>query len=347
MVAQFPSSTNVFVRDHAASGNLIVDFSRDPKKFAVASYAQIVPVTKTAGYYMEMSVEEAGRLLNANLEDFAWPDGQSAPEDFDGTESFQFKEFLTQRRKFGATLGDKTIDQSSWDITASHAGIKAQQAMTARTQLVVSIATNANNYPAAHTADVAAGIPGNTGKWSASTTARQDIRRSITHACEQILDSTLAAVDLDAMQLVVSSNCAREMALSQEIVDYIKGSPEALAQVRGELPNENVMYGLPSQLYGVPVVVEKTRKTTSRKGATRATSAVMPDASPFICSRPGDLEGLYGAPSFSTITLFMLEEMTTETKHDDDNRLTRLRVVEDYVPVMTAPVSGFLFTNAI
>lgn len=192
MVAQFPSSTNVFVRDHAASGNLIVDFSRDPKKFAVASYAQIVPVTKTAGYYMEMSVEEAGRLLNAELEDFAWPDGQNAPEDFDGTEAFQFKEFLTQRRKFGATLGDKTIDQSSWDITASHAGIKAQQAMTARTQLVVGIATNAANYPTAHTSDVDA-ITGNTGKWSASTTARQDIRRSITHACEQILDSTLAA----------------------------------------------------------------------------------------------------------------------------------------------------------
>ena len=51
MVAQFPSSTNVFVRDHAASGNLIVDFSRDPKKFAVASYAQIVPVVADCCIY--------------------------------------------------------------------------------------------------------------------------------------------------------------------------------------------------------------------------------------------------------------------------------------------------------
>jgi hypothetical protein len=43
--------------------------------------------------------------------------------------------------------------------------------------------------------------------------------------------------------------------------------------------------------------------------------------------------------------MFMLEEMTVETRQDPDNRLTKGRVVEDYATVMTAPVSGFLFTG--
>ena len=85
-----------------------------------------------------------------------------------------------------------------------------------------------------------------------------DIKRSIAHACETILDDTLAGVDLDDLMLVMSTGCAKEIGLSQELVDYIKGSPEALAQVRGELPNYNAIYGLPARLYGIPVVVEKT-----------------------------------------------------------------------------------------
>lgn len=346
MVAQYPSSTNVFVRDHAATGNLVVDFSRDPKKFAVNQYCQLVPVDKVAGYYLEMTVEEAGRIINTDLSDFAWPDGRPAPEDYDGTESFEFKEFNAKRKKFGVTLGDRTIDQASWDITAKHAGIKAQQAMTARTQLVVTELTTTGNYSASHTSAVSS-ITGNTGNWAQSTTARQDIKRSIAHACETILDDTLGGVNLDDLILVMSTGCAKEVALSQELVDYIKGSPEALAQVRGELPNDNAIYGLPAKLYGVPVVIEKTRKVTSRKGATKAVSSVLADGTPFISSRPGGLEGLYGAPSFSTATIFIKEEMATETKHDDDNRLTRIRIVEDYDVVMTAPVSGFLFTGAV
>lgn len=346
MVAQFPSSTNVFVRDHAATGNLVVDFSRDPKKFAIASYAQIVPVEKTAGYYLEMTVEEAGRVVNNDLADFAWPDGRPAPEDYDGTESFQFKDFLSKRLKFGVTLGDKTIQQASWDIVAKHAGLKAQQAMTARTQAAITELTNASNYAASHVSAVSA-ISGNTGNWAASTTARQTIKRSLAHACETILDDTLGGVDLNDLQMVISTGCAKEISLSQELVDYIKGSPEALAQIRGELPNENAIYGLPAKLYGVPIVVEKTRKVTSRKGATRAVSNVLADATPFICSRPGGMTGMYGAPSFSTCTIFMLEEMATETRQDLDDRLTRIRIVEDYAVVMTAPVSGFLFTGAV
>ena len=43
----------------------------------------------------------------------------------------------------------------------------------------------------------------------------------------------------------------------------------------------------------------------------------------------------------------MMEEMTTEVLRDEKDRRTLLRVVENYDVVLTAPVSGFLFTDTI
>ena len=348
MVAQHPGSHNVFVQDHEASNKLVVDFSRNPKEFAVAKYCQIVPVKKVAGYYMEMTVEEAGRILNTDGAEFAWPDAQEAPSQWDGTESFEFKNFRTRRYVYGAALGELTIDQASWDIVAQHAAIKAQQAMTMRTQLAITELTTSGNYASSHTSAVAS-ISGNTGTWAASTTARQDIRRSLNHAANTIRKDTLGSVKPDQLMVVMSPGCAKEIAECQEIVDYIKGSPDAWAATKGDLAdqNRNSAYGLPPKLYGYDIVIEDAVKVTSRKGATKSTSFVLADATPFMCARIGGLEGLYGAPSFSTCTIFMQEEMTTQTRNDPDNRRTVVRVVENFDPVLTAPVSGFLFTSAV
>jgi hypothetical protein len=346
MVVQFPAASNVYVADHEASGRMTVDFSRNVNDFAVNTYTQLQPVTKTTGYYREVTIEEAGRLLNTNLSNFAWADGAPAPEGWDGTESFQWLAYRAERYQFAVSLGDLTIDQASWDIRNEYAAKKSQQAMTARTQLAITALTTAGNYAATHTASVAA-ISGNTGTWAASTTARQDIKRSLNHAANIILQDTLAGIDVNDLVLVMSPGCAKEMSECQEIVDHIKGSPDALAQVRGELPGKNAIYGLPDKLYGFPIVIEKTVKTTSRKGATKATSFVLPDATPFMCARPGGLVGVFGAPSFSTCVVFMYEEMTVETLRDEKDRRTLLRVVENYDVVMTAPVSGFLFTSAV
>ncbi len=190
-------------------------------------------------------------------------------------------------------------------------------------------------------------IAGNTGNWAQSTTARQDIKRSFNEAAEVILDDTLAAVDINDLMVVINSRLASNMSLTQEIVDYIKGSPEALAQVRGELPGSNTFYGLPDKLYGFPLIVEKSRKVTTHKGATTARSQVLPNATPFMCARPGGLVGVQNAPNFSTVAIFVQEEMTAETKRDDDNRRTKARIVDTYVAKMIAPVSGVLYTGAM
>lgn len=217
--------------------------------------------------------------------------------------------------------------------------------MTARTQLAVTALTTTANYPADHVMDVTA-ISGNTGNWAQSTTARQDIKRSLITATEKILDDTLSAIDPESLQLVINSALAGMVSECQEIVDYIKGSPEAYAQVRGELPNRNKFYGLPERLYGFPVVVEDTRKVTTRKGQTTARSQILPTATPFLAARPGELVGVAEAPNFSTCVIFAQEEMTVETMEDVNNRRVVGRVVENVVAKIVAPVSGVLFTNA-
>ena len=345
MPAVFPGPLNAFIRDHDASNKMVIDFARNLNKFAVNQYMQIIPVKKMAGYYLEMTIEEAGRIQFTNLRDFVWYDAQPAPEGNKGLESFIYKPFECIRYAFPFLLGDLTVDQASWNILAQHSSIHSRQAMTARTQLAITAMTTTGNYDASHVLDVTT-IAGNTGNWTASTTARQDIKRSLVTGAEKILDDTLAAVELDDLVLVINSALAGELSETQEIVDYIKGTPDSLAQIRGELPGRNVMYGLPDKLYGFPVVVEKTRKVTSRKGATRAASQILPKATPFLAARPGGLVGVADAPNFSTGVMFVFEEMTVETLRDAPNRRVMGRVVENLVAKVVAPASGILYTAA-
>jgi hypothetical protein len=345
MTAAYPSSTNVFVPDHAASGKLVIDFARNIKDFAVNEWCQIVPVKKVIGLYLKMTIEEAGRIQQTNLANFAWPDGADAPKGDDGAESFEFQTYRTERRAFPVRLGDLTIDQASWNITAQHASIKARQAMTARTQLAVTSAVTSGNYDASHRLDVTA-ITSNSGSWAESTSSRQDIKRSLNTAANLILLDTLNGVRMNDLIVVINPTLAAEMSECQEIVDYLKHSPDALAQVRGELPGKNVMFGLPDKLYGFPLVVEATAKVTSKKGATRAANYILPTATPFMCARPGGLVGVADSPNFSTHVLFAAEEMTVETLKDVNNRYQVIRVVENVAAYTVAGVSGVLFSNA-
>lgn len=342
MSAAFPGQFNTFLPNTAATKNLVIDFSRNPNKFALPKYVQYVPVKQNVGRYIEMTVEMAGRILNSDLSDLVWADNNDAPSGAAGQESFEFKGYLTQRYATAFQLGQMAVEQAEWDILAQHARIHAQRMMTARTVRVMAMVQNAANYAASNTAAVSAI---GTGKHDESTTARKDIKRSLDYAADIIRKNTLGAVEPKDLIFVCSPGYARKVAVSQELVDHIKGSTDALKEIEQGL-GPNSQYGLPSRLYGYEVRVEDSYKVTSRKGATRVAAPVMDDTKPFMCSRPGDLEGVEGSPSFSSITLFLKEEMTVESKHDKDNRNHKGRVVDDYDEVLTAPSATFLFTSA-
>jgi hypothetical protein len=146
MSAAYPGGSNTFVPSHEASGKMVVDFSRNAKKFAIAKYAQLVPVKKNVGYYLKMTIDECARVLDASGNNFDWAPGNDAPHGNDGTESFEWKGFQTQRKAYAFNLDYLTVEQASWDILAQHGRIKAQQAMTVRTMLAIAAATTSGNY---------------------------------------------------------------------------------------------------------------------------------------------------------------------------------------------------------
>lgn len=104
-------------------------------------------------------------------------------------------------------------------------------------------------------------------------------------------------------------------------------------------------YGVPETLYGFPVVVDETRKVTSKKGGTRTVESVFPANQAVLLARPGGMEGTAGAINFAALVFFMKEEMTVETKDDPDNRRTMGRVVEDFDCRLVAPAAAVLLTN--
>ncbi|MDE2104185.1 MAG: hypothetical protein KGL39_43515 [Patescibacteria group bacterium] len=342
----YPSGTNTYVPNLEGSNNLLVDFGRNVQDFAINRYTQIAPVKTNVGLYTVMTVEEAGRILDTDGANFAWADGQDFPERNEGNESFQFNSFNTIRRGFGYKLGRLSTEQAAWDIQSQHARIKAQQAMTMRTYFVMNALTTTANYSSNHYSAVSS-ISGNSGNFAQSTTARQDIKRSLNYAAQQIMLDTLSAVKGQQLILVIGPALAASLAATQEIVDYIKGSKDAAAAIKGEVPGYNKMFGLPDQLYGYELIVDDASYVTSRKGATRAASFVWPSTTAVMLARPGDLVAPSNeGPNFSTCTLFMKEEMTVENDIDQWHRLTRGRVTEDYQAALTAPVTGFVFTSA-
>lgn len=348
MAAAYPGPFTVHIPTHRG---LVVDFARNVKRFPVTRYTQTVPVTKLYDYYQRMTIEEAGRVLSTTLDDKIWADGQPRPERNEGTESFEFFPYRCERYYFGATLGNLTIENADWDVTAQHQSIYARQAMTARTQLAITELTTQGNYAASHVLDVTTisnSLGANAGNWVQSTASRQDIKRSLFTAAEVIRDDTLDAVAMEDLVLVINSQLAAAISLSQELVDYIKASPEAAYMIKGEGKawNPNADYGLPDKLYGFSLVVEGTRKITSAKGASSVSkSQILATGTPFMCARPGALEAPVG-PNFSTCVGFAYLEMGVETVNDGINKRQLMGVTEIVKYELAAPVSGILFTNA-
>lgn len=340
----YPGQFNTYLISHDATNNLIVAYSRNPKDFACAEYMQIVPVTKTTGAYLKITPEEAGRVLDSTLTAFRWDDGQESPEHNEGLESHDWATYRAARYAFGFNLGDLTVEQASWDILSMHAQIHAQQAMTARTVSVQNKLLTTSNWDSNHFS-TAASIP-NSGQFDQGTVTNLYLKQALNYAAQKTIKDTLGQVKPKDLVTVMNPADAAAISMSQEVHSYIKESPFALAQLRGDSPSQNGKYGMPDYIYGYRIIIEDAVKTTSAKGATTAHAYVMTTQNVLMLARVGGIEARYGGPSFSTATLFMMEEMTVETKRDDDNRRTKGRVVENYDIVMTAPIAGYLFTSA-
>lgn len=347
-MAAIPGGSNTYVPSHEATGRMVVDFSRNIKDFAVNQYTKLVKVDKDHGLYQKNNWDRNGILLSDDGSDRLWRDGMTRPGGRDNLKEFEWLSYRTERFSEQFTLGDKAVNQASADLIAIHSAMLAQQMMTLRTSKALKLLQTNANHLSAHVFTISDGSK-TTGRWDVSTTARMDIKRSIDQGVNQLMDTTLAAIKPDDLYLVMGPTCAQRLSVTQEIVDYIKGSPDALAYIKGELrtQNPNAGFGLPPKLYNVNLVIEHTRAVTSKRRATKVTTHVCNNDKPFLIARPGGLEGVNGAPAFSAVTNFVYEEMKVETKRDKDNRRTTGYITDDYVYVLTSPEAVILFDDVL
>lgn len=337
---------NTYVKDHAASGRLTIEFSRNPKEFPLVNYIQIRPVTKQSGYYLRIDQRQAGRLIGGEITDFVWPDGNPRPQPRQNGMEFNFEDYFCTRRNFGQPIGDLAREQADFSVEDTQEGIQAQQAMTARTKLVHDALDLSGNWDAAHY-KVVTTISGVSGTWDAALSTNLYIKKSINYGVLQIMKSTLSKVRKKDLILVMNPTTAVAISETQEIVDHVKQSPEAYGQLQGNSGKWSE-YGLPDRLYGIPIFVEDAVMVTTPKGAsTQTESFVMGDGKVYLLSRPGGLVSKGGGPSFSTVTLFAKEEMTVQRKHDEYNRLVNIDVVDHVGVGLTAPAAGFAFRGVL
>lgn len=337
---------NTYVPSFEASGDLVVNYSRNPKDFALNSYVTLTPVEKSTGYFLQINPDNAARIVSSTSADYVWPDGNDAPTGAWNTQDFQFAPFLTKRYNYPFRLGYKAVEQAAWKILSTHAAMAAQQCMTSRTLEVNTLLDTTGSYASGHvfSATTAGG-----GFWSDGTAANPIILAGLNYAAFKIQKATIGVVRPRDLVLVISPETANAMARSQEIHTYLAQSPAALAQVRGDVPSQNGLWGLPDTLYGFRLAIEDAVRVSTIKNVagTATTDYIKDENTAWLVARPGQLVGSEGATSFSTCHIFVYEEMTVESKDDVDNRRHQGRVVDDRGSVIVSNVSGCKFTNVL
>lgn len=340
----YPSGSNTYVPSFDATGHLVVSFSRNPKDFSLNKYVQLTPVKKGSGYWLKITAEVAARVINTDkLREFVWHDGDDAPTGDWNLESFKWYQYATERYAFAFRLGYKANEQADWKILAAHADYAAQDAMTARTIKVLNVLTDTANHDTNHYATATALVGG---YLDSGTPTDPRLKKLINAIMFQIQKDTLGAVKPKDIMMVGSPTLFDKLGRSQEVHTYLKESPVALAQVRGDSPSQNGQWGLPDQLYGMPLVCEDAVSVSSKKGAARVADYVLGSDKLIFVTRKGGLVSPAGGPSFSSVHVFSYEEMTVEQRDDVDNRRIAGRVVDDYDVKLVSPASTYLVTSA-
>lgn len=356
----FPGGQNTWVNSPTATKGMMVGYSRNPKTFPSNRYLQIIPSSKPSGYYGVWTSRQAGRILTPDGKEWIWADGGERPGGLGNLESWTWNPLLLRRYAPAFTLGNIAISAADFPILINQGTVPAQQLMTLRALQIVNslknppLGTNPSDPTpwGTNTSATASGITNVNGNWSNGSDGLgannpPNIKISLNFGQAAIVLNTLGAVRPDNMRLLINYNTASRMATAPEVISYLKYGPYALGQLKGDVPTQNDMWGLPPTLYGMEVVIEDTVVVTSLKGtAVEVIVPVFPDGAAWIVSRIGAIEGVEGSPNLSTVQMYYYEhEMTVQTFSDNYNERTVGSVVSMFGVVVPNVYSSYYFQD--
>lgn len=357
---RFASATNVFIPQ--ATGQVIA-YVRDKSRFKVNQYWQTVRSTaedssgKPVCLYAFLDPDEPIRVVTE--QEYRWPFGQPRPASDQNLGNFKWEEVRMERSWFGYQM-DELIDTNAdnWNPKAFFNAIQATKAMTTATWRCIQLLETAANW-GANTAS-AASLSGVSGRWDLASDDENSphflaIKKTVDAARVRVNLATNGISQPNDQMLIISPELAQAMANTAEIHKYLAGSPFALAQVKGDAPNQNQIWGLPETLYGMKVIVEDASRVSVRQNAAGTVATLLTEkayikskTSAVICSRIGGLDGQAGSPSFSTLQRYYYKwDMAVEARKDEWNKLVEAGVVDCFKEVLAAPQSGYLITNVM
>ena len=349
MSTMYAGANNVFVPAFDTQAKLIVNYSRDPKKYVINNLMTITTVDKPIGKYMRIKPETQGQVTSNTGNSSRWADGAPRPLMLETGQKFEWLEYFAERYIRDFPIGYATEENAVWDIVATQSGALANQLMSLRAFDFYTVIQDTSNYVTGNFSAVTS-IPGVAGTWDAATITARYIQKSIRYAISQVVKSTMNAVTADDLVLVVGPTVAGKMAESGEVADYLAQNPDATRYIQGELFQKQLaQYGLPPRLYGVNIMVDPLVLDESSLGATSNKVFAPGDTSAYLIARPGSLNGNAGGSSFSFVHNFMWKdaEMATEIIDDPLNKRKILSVYEWRKIQAVANEAAFLFTSCV
>lgn len=344
MATGYPGNVNPYIPTLELSGNLMVSFSRNVSDFPLNKYVTITPVKLPFGEYLYFNPLDLSRIRNAP-HGSKWAAGTLRPTGFHNTLGFEAKSFRCQRYNHSITLDQLAVDVANWPIQKTHSEALAQEAMTERSYQVCAKLMDTSLYPASHvtTANALAG-----GFLDGGTTADPRIFKALSGASQLVQRDSMGRVRQGDLFCLMNHNTAIKLSRSRELREYVMQQQNAQGMISFDGKGGSWLnrYGLPDNLYSYPVVVEDTLYNGYNRGnSSEVGQVVFPDNKIFIGVRKGGLESTEGAASYSTVHLFMYEDMTVEANPDVRHRLMYLDVVDHFDTQVVAPVTGVVIEN--
>jgi hypothetical protein len=150
---------------------------------------------------------------------------------------------------------------------------------------------------------------------------------------------------------IISPPLAKLMSSAPELTNYCRESPYAREFINNGFDPQYNLWGIPARYRGFKFAVEDAPIVTERPlasgvEATTNRTYIKNDTTAVMVARPGTLDGVYGAPSFSTIQIYHVGGlMEVEERSDTWNRRVEGTVSEDYKEVIASSISGYLITS--
>lgn len=354
MTLRYGSATNGFIPEWAGQ---IIAFVRQPDKFKINKYIQLVPSDEPIGVYSILSRDESVRVVTS--EEFVWMDGADMPSGDAYGSRFDTDTFTCQRYAFPWNVGNVTEQTARvWKPRLTHMVEATSKCMTHRTWKIVTTMTTSTNWPSSQTAD-ANTINGGHGRFDLGSDDPNSgnylaFKRGLLGMAQQINLYTNSVVTIDMLRFIMSPKDARKIGQSPEMTNYLRESPFAKEEMSNPGGAVNELWGLPKTYAGIELVVEDATRVSERPtvAATTTTEAtsnrdyIFPAGSGVMMSQVGGLDGELGGKNFSTMQMYYWRDLLrVKAEYDQWNEKIKGAVVDYFTPKLAAPYSGFLCTN--